>query len=142
MKRKELIGQTFDRLTVIDIGPRSKVLCRCRCGTIKNIRAYDAMVGKVKSCGCLHRENSQQAARKMSENNVTHGHTAGGPTTEYSPRHAALEYAKTNYWLRGHPEEQTIHVRLIGGEVRIFTVEAEVDISFYASEKHENGTGA
>lgn len=46
--------------------------CRCECGSIKVIRGGDLRSGKIKSCGCLHRESSRSRIRKQ---NYKHGHT-------------------------------------------------------------------
>lgn len=69
MKLKDLTGQKFGRLTVLQTfreNGRTKVKCICECGNIKIILADNLKRGKIKSCGCFHDE----AARK---NNITHG---------------------------------------------------------------------
>lgn len=73
MKPNQLVGQVFNRLTVIaDAGRNTKQnvmwLCRCECGGTAIAPAYDLRAGKVKSCGCLVREG----------NNITHGHGRKG----------------------------------------------------------------
>jgi hypothetical protein len=66
-----MIGQRFDRLTIIAIGPlRGKHrywVCRCSCGTEKTVRADSVKAGMVRSCGCLNRELSR-------ERSTIHGH--------------------------------------------------------------------
>lgn len=64
---KEMAGKKFGYWTVI---ARSKTrfrstfwLCKCKCGTIKNVSGYQLRYGKTKSCGC-----------KV----ITHGHTSNG----------------------------------------------------------------
>lgn len=52
----ERIGQKFGRLTVIDVLPKGRIICRCDCGTIKNLQRSHVFWGGVKSCGCLVRE--------------------------------------------------------------------------------------
>lgn len=54
---QNLIGQKFNKLTVID-GPIIKNkktfwLCKCECGKIKLARADQLKSGATKSCGCL-----------------------------------------------------------------------------------------
>jgi len=61
MKRNNLIGQRFSRLTVTgmhSICAKKNVLwaCACDCGGIAKAYAYDLRAGKVQSCGCLTRE--------------------------------------------------------------------------------------
>lgn len=59
-KRIDLTGRRFGRLTPIapgKPGPRSFWLCRCDCGTEKEIATGNLHNGSVKSCGCLNRDN-------------------------------------------------------------------------------------
>ena len=62
MKRTEMIGKKFGRLTVIAEHPVKKGsnaywICRCDCGnTTKPIYAPSLTLGRTKSCGCLQRE--------------------------------------------------------------------------------------
>jgi hypothetical protein len=55
-----MIGNRYTRLTVIANAPmkngRGRVLCRCMCGTEKEVTARDLRRGRIKSCGCLKRE--------------------------------------------------------------------------------------
>lgn len=61
---KDLTGQKFGRLTVIErgerpIGTKTKGafwVCRCECGNIKTIRGSDLTRGLTQSCGCLQKE--------------------------------------------------------------------------------------
>jgi hypothetical protein len=73
--RKDLTGQTFGRLTVLEFyDVKSKVsrwLCKCECGNSTITRGYNLTSGKAKSCGCMHREN----VKAMGERNKTHGMT-------------------------------------------------------------------
>lgn len=59
------------RLTVLRLSRRGYTpiaLCRCSCGTLKEIVAYSLVSGNTKSCGCLHRE-------LLSKRKRTHGMT-------------------------------------------------------------------
>jgi len=75
-----LIGQTFGRLTVIKRGNNNKYnrstwLCQCNCGIIKIINSNSLIIGRTKSCGCLHKEG----------NRLKHGHDIKGKvSTTYS----------------------------------------------------------
>lgn len=80
------IGSVFSRLTVIGPpvhGNGGRWLCRCVCGTLKSANASDLRRGYVKSCGCLHLEQSAINSRR-------HGHAtdvilaAGGSRTYHS----------------------------------------------------------
>ena len=54
---ENLIGKTFNYLTVIDgpIRKNNKIFwtCKCKCGSIKDIRSDGLKSGKTKSCGCF-----------------------------------------------------------------------------------------
>ena len=64
-KFKDLIGQHFGRLTVIEraghkmFGKQNKLMwrCVCECGNEKIVSASDLTNGRVQSCGCLYNEN-------------------------------------------------------------------------------------
>lgn len=65
------IGQLFGRWTVISENGRDgegklRWGCRCDCGTEREVRNRDLVVGKSTSCGCLRRESA-------SLTNTTHG---------------------------------------------------------------------
>lgn len=62
----DLSGQVFDRLAIIEraedyISPQGKHyiqwLCQCECGNLKVIKSIDLRKKRVKSCGCLEKEN-------------------------------------------------------------------------------------
>ncbi len=57
MKFNDLTGKRFNRLVVIRLVPglRSRWLCRCDCGTEKEISGGN--IHRVKSCGCQARED-------------------------------------------------------------------------------------
>lgn len=64
---KDLAGQKFGRLTVIDIskkvqsGKRERYYwrCRCECGNIKDVRTDCLTSGYVTSCGCIKKEQDK-----------------------------------------------------------------------------------
>ena len=76
-----LIGQTFNRLTVIGYShKRNKShywLCQCDCGIKKPIWSAVLRNGKTKSCGCL-----------ALETRTKHGHSS---TSEYSSWHGMVK---------------------------------------------------
>lgn len=59
-KIKDLTGQKFGKLTVIERGPsrevsgcqRTQWLCECECGNRKYIVSNQLLSGRIKSCGC------------------------------------------------------------------------------------------
>lgn len=80
MTIKNLIGQRFGRLTVIELHHREQVfnkrgikkgyknywLCKCECGNEKVIVGESLIANKTKSCGCFRNE-------KLKERRLKHG---------------------------------------------------------------------
>lgn len=60
-----LTGQRFGSLTVIERAEnrngRPYWLCKCDCGTIKEVRGQHLRYGKIVSCGCVGRENCRSS---------------------------------------------------------------------------------
>jgi len=66
MRKRNLIGQVFERLTVIKEAPESKpgrvkYICQCKCGNTTTVNSCNLTSGKTKSCGCLHKEITSRA---------------------------------------------------------------------------------
>lgn len=58
--RKDITGKRFSRLVVIKPDENSKKfkwICKCDCGNMSSVEAYNLNKGLTKSCGCLHRES-------------------------------------------------------------------------------------
>lgn len=53
MKRKDLTGQTFGRLTALEYKENGKWLCQCQCGNTTEVFTENLTSGHTKSCGCL-----------------------------------------------------------------------------------------
>ncbi len=79
-----MIGQTFNRLTVIVPSIRRQNhkkywWCLCECGTLVNTYTSSLRSGNTKSCGCLVTDTSREliklARRSVGEQ---HGHSVGG----------------------------------------------------------------
>lgn len=71
--RKNLIGQRFDRLTVLEraedyIKPdgrcESQWCCKCDCGNEIIVRTHCLTSGHTKSCGCLQKEAASKSQKK------------------------------------------------------------------------------
>lgn len=64
---KDLIGQTFGKLTVISPAPsrngNTHWLCQCTCGNKKEVAAANLLNGNTTSCGCYGREQLKIAQR-------------------------------------------------------------------------------
>lgn len=61
MKKQDLTGRIFSRLTVISLDPTSKLgtpkwICRCECGNEKSVQAGNLRSGGTISCGCYNKE--------------------------------------------------------------------------------------
>lgn len=67
MEGMNLIGKTFHRWEVIGIGKKhgknKTWLCRCQCGTIREVIGYNLISGKSSSCGCLQKERAKSASK-------------------------------------------------------------------------------
>lgn len=55
---ERMIGSTFNEWTVIGAINKDKVLCRCSCGTEREVYVKNIKNGASKSCGCKKLENS------------------------------------------------------------------------------------
>ena len=74
-RRKQLVGQKFGRLTVLEPrkhGDRTYWLCKCSCGNETEVATHKLCSGWTKSCGCLQKEHP---------NSITHGESRGGKCT-------------------------------------------------------------
>jgi hypothetical protein len=80
MRLIQLKGRRFGRWTVLKRMKGPFWICRCRCGTLREVWGLHLRGGHSKSCGCLRRELLTR-----------HGHsTRAGPSREYS----AWDHAK------------------------------------------------
>lgn len=62
----DLSGSKFARWTVLKYAGRSKWLCRCDCGTVKEVDGNHLKSGASKSCGCYGHD-------ALMKRNTTHG---------------------------------------------------------------------
>lgn len=61
-------GTRYGRYTVLSVvqpGRKARVLCRCDCGTEKEVRLDGLKAGKVMSCGCLNTERRKDEKPSM-----------------------------------------------------------------------------
>ncbi len=76
------VGQTYGRWTVLqrttDSTKSSYWLCKCECGSQKDVFSGSLQSGRSRSCGCLSREVAAQT--------IKHGATSG---YEYSPEYSS-----------------------------------------------------
>lgn len=72
-KWNDIIGKKFGILTTINIGRKIKnyqlIMCKCDCGTIKEVYGSSLISGSIKSCGCNFIQNdvleTQKATAKI-----------------------------------------------------------------------------
>lgn len=69
-RRHDLVGHTFERLTVFersasDKQGRSRWKCRCQCGTEVIVAGYSLLAGHTRSCGCLQQEVTADRSRRQ-----------------------------------------------------------------------------
>jgi len=82
MRLRDLTGQVFGRLRVLDRGANSKAgktrwLCECECGAQNIVHAVALVMNHTKSCGCLTSEVTKIR-------NSTHGESrVGQKSSEY-----------------------------------------------------------
>lgn len=62
MRLKDLTGQKFGKLTVIERaenqGKNTVWFCQCECGNTVKVKSTNLITGNTKSCGCLRGHNS------------------------------------------------------------------------------------
>jgi hypothetical protein len=58
MRRTDLVGKTFGRLTVVHrmAASPAKYICECSCGKSRRVLACNLTQGNTRSCGCLRLE--------------------------------------------------------------------------------------
>lgn len=65
MRKREVVGEKFGRLTVLEDRDDTKhkeerkrrtLLCQCECGNIIEVNKYKVTSGYTRSCGCLFQE--------------------------------------------------------------------------------------
>lgn len=101
MKRKDLTGQTFGRLTVVEYAGHAKNgnaqwLCQCTCGNTAVVDGYRLRRGTTTSCGCYRREYMAKAIRENPKTVAQMGKKAQFKQTEGVNVAAATKLRSTN----------------------------------------------
>lgn len=65
MSLKYKVGDTFERVTLLEPKNSGYWLCQCSCGKIKIICVYSLKRGAIKSCGCLNKQNASALMKKQ-----------------------------------------------------------------------------
>lgn len=58
LQHKNIVGQRFGRLVVLEELPGSRIRCKCDCGNETVVLRPNLRSGNTKSCGCLRKESS------------------------------------------------------------------------------------
>lgn len=71
---KAKIGDKFGKLEIISDSPKNNRketmwCCKCECGKIKNIKQYNLIKGKTKSCGCVKTGTQRRNKHKIGKYN-------------------------------------------------------------------------
>jgi len=98
MKRKDLTGQKFGRLTALRPVGNSKDRhimweCFCACGNITNVVSNSLAKGRSNSCGCLNID-------RLIETHVSHGHSIGVTSGEKMDQEYSVFKSKHAIWAR------------------------------------------
>ena len=77
MRKKDLTGQCFGRLTVVKSAGTNKFKkalwhCQCACGNTAVVIGSKLLNGETRSCGCIHSEASAENGRKSRANITKH----------------------------------------------------------------------
>lgn len=74
MKKLNLVGKKYGRLTVIEQGTvkngRTYSICKCECGNIVEVMNKMLRNGHVLSCGCLKKENISELGKRTGNINI------------------------------------------------------------------------
>jgi hypothetical protein len=101
----DLVGRTFNRLTVIGRAPNAtsgnaQWLCRCSCGNTTVVQSYKLRKGLIKSCGCLTSEVMKAQSSKQNKfivlENITIGFTDKSEPFVFDTD--KLDLVKQYYW--------------------------------------------
>lgn len=90
-----LSGQKFGRWTILDEyiithrGER-KWLCRCDCGTERHVLERSLKSGGSKSCGCLRKDNTEQAIAKTNMEGKIFGELTVLHKAEYQRKNGGI----------------------------------------------------
>jgi len=69
-------GTVYNKLTILKESQRPGYsICKCECGTVKEIYNYNITTGKTKSCGCLRKQNFINTKKVKGKE---HGNWKGG----------------------------------------------------------------
>ena len=100
-KIKDLTGQRFGRLNVVELAGRTRYgnalwKCRCDCGKYTTVISHNLINGCTKSCGCFKEQKNREPRPQCRKNTIRF--VGGKKTKLYRVYHAMIErcYDKKN----------------------------------------------
>ncbi len=107
---KSLVGNSYGRLTVIEMAPlkqrQAMCICQCECGTVVEIAAGSLRSGATRSCGCLNREVASERTKTHGMSHTPEYYAWGGmqsrcynPNTESYPEYGGRGIKVAPQWL-------------------------------------------
>ena len=103
MKRKDITGQKFGRLTVVRYEGAAKNgnatwLCQCDCGQRTIVDGYRLRKGATTSCGCYRREVMREKSEDRSQNWPKESICRHGRRQFECDVNRALDQSKRRHW--------------------------------------------
>ena len=125
----EMTGQNYGLWTVLGRGlqhnsGKAYWLCRCACGTVREVEGKSLRQGISRGCGCTRKENAAKASKAS---NTTHGMRNTRLYTIWHSMKGRIHYATTNSYDR------------YGGRGIKICPEWESDFPSFAKWAQENG---
>ena len=99
---KDIAGGRFGKWTVLGRAGSNKDgsamwVCKCDCGTVRNVTGRSLISGKSSCCGCTRKENAAKASKKA---NTTHGMKKTRLYTIWHSMKGRIKYPSTNSYER------------------------------------------
>ncbi len=102
MRFEDLTGKQFGYWTVLNRAEsknkRTKWLCKCKCGTIKEVDAGSLKSGASTSCGCFNIQQTKKANKKYNTYDLTGEYGIGYTNNNYEFYFDLEDYDKIKYY--------------------------------------------
>jgi len=116
--RKDLTGETFTNLTVVGLGgKRDRLLyweCKCKCGNTTFVQAAKLNAGKIRSCGCIQKNQPSPNRGGYKELSQTYW-----SKMQMGAKHRNLEFAITAQQAYELLEKQQFKCALSGVPIKL-----------------------
>lgn len=117
MRARDILGQRFGRLTVVEREANSQKgkarwRCRCDCGSVKTIYGGNLTGGVTLSCGCLQKERTSLSRFKHGHKKFTSPEYRAwvgmkqrcyNPKSQFWPRYGGRGIGVADEWLNDFP---------------------------------------